>query len=51
MLKIEQKLRKDDGGVIAVDAQGNISMIYNTEGMFRACAKSESEEILVKIWE
>jgi len=29
-----------DGGVIAVDNMGNISMVFNTLGMFRACADS-----------
>lgn len=28
---------KGDGGLIAVDAQGNIAMPFNTEGMYRAC--------------
>jgi L-asparaginase / beta-aspartyl-peptidase len=26
-----------DGGLIAVDSQGNIAMPFNTEGMYRAC--------------
>jgi L-asparaginase / beta-aspartyl-peptidase len=26
-----------DGGLIAVDAQGNIAMPFNTEGMYRGC--------------
>ena len=30
-----------DGGLIAVDAQGNISMPFNTEGMYRASKTSE----------
>jgi len=29
-----------DGGLIAVDNQGNISMPFNTEGMYRACKSS-----------
>ena len=29
-----------DGGLIAVDAQGNIAMPFNTEGMYRACRSS-----------
>ncbi|HPF98085.1 MAG TPA: isoaspartyl peptidase/L-asparaginase [Mangrovimonas sp.] len=29
-----------DGGLIAVDAQGNIAMPFNTEGMYRACQTS-----------
>jgi beta-aspartyl-peptidase (threonine type) len=30
-----------DGGLIAVDSQGNISMPFNTEGMYRAQKTSE----------
>ncbi len=30
-----------DGGLIAVDAEGNISMPFNTEGMYRASIDSE----------
>jgi len=29
-----------DGGLIAVDAKGNIAMPFNTEGMYRACKTS-----------
>ncbi|NNM24203.1 MAG: isoaspartyl peptidase/L-asparaginase, partial [Flavobacteriaceae bacterium] len=29
-----------DGGLIAVDAEGNIAMPFNTEGMYRACKTS-----------
>jgi L-asparaginase / beta-aspartyl-peptidase len=32
-----------DGGVIAVDTMGNISMVFNTEGMFRACADANGK--------
>lgn len=35
-----------DGGLIAVDAKGNISMPFNTEGMYRACKSSSGEELL-----
>ncbi len=31
-----------DGGLIAVDAQGNIAMPFNTEGMYRACIKHDT---------
>jgi L-asparaginase / beta-aspartyl-peptidase len=31
---------RGEGGVIAIDTQGNISMEFNSEGMFRACRKS-----------
>jgi len=33
-----------DGGLIAVDAQGNISMPFNTEGMYRASKTSEGQK-------
>jgi beta-aspartyl-peptidase (threonine type) len=37
-----------DGGLIAVDRQGNISMPFNTEGMYRAQQTSEGKtEILI----
>ncbi len=37
-----------DGGLIAVDKNGNIAMPFNTEGMYRASKTSEgNEEILI----
>ncbi|PKA83204.1 beta-aspartyl-peptidase (threonine type) [Ulvibacter sp. MAR_2010_11] len=33
-----------DGGLIAVDAKGNITMPFNTEGMYRAFKTSEGEK-------
>jgi len=33
-----------DGGLIAVDNQGNIAMPFNTEGMYRACKTSSGNE-------
>jgi beta-aspartyl-peptidase (threonine type) len=33
-----------DGGLIAVDAKGNIAMPFNTEGMYRACRSSQGME-------
>ena len=33
-----------DGGLIAVDANGNIAMPFNTEGMYRACRSSNGKE-------
>ena len=33
-----------DGGVIAVDAEGNIAMEFNTSGMFRGYIKSSGEK-------
>lgn len=35
---------KGDGGLIAVDAKGNISMPFNTEGMYRASKSSNGKE-------
>jgi beta-aspartyl-peptidase (threonine type) len=35
---------KGDGGLIAVDTQGNIAMPFNTEGMYRACKTSNGQE-------
>ncbi|WP_204344843.1 isoaspartyl peptidase/L-asparaginase family protein [Psychroserpens algicola] len=35
-----------DGGLIAVDAKGNIAMPFNTEGMYRASKTSEGEEAI-----
>jgi beta-aspartyl-peptidase (threonine type) len=33
-----------DGGLIAVDAKGNIAMPFNTEGMYRAFKTSKGNE-------
>ena len=33
-----------DGGLIAVDAKGNIAMPFNTEGMYRASKSSNGNE-------
>ncbi len=45
-----QRLKPDDGGLIAVDKDGRIAMEYNSEGMFRAAADANGLR-LVKIWE
>jgi len=34
------------GGLIAVDASGNISMVFNTSAMFRAAANSEGYRVV-----
>ena len=49
---IMQKLKNigGDGGIIAVDKDGNISMTFNTPGMFRGYVKSDGEKV-VKIYE
>jgi beta-aspartyl-peptidase (threonine type) len=38
-----------DGGLVAVDRRGNIAMPFNSEGMFRACARADGRR-LVKIY-
>ena len=35
-----------DGGLIAVDAKGNIAMPFNTEGMYRASKSSSGKELV-----
>lgn len=37
---IHEVLQPDDGGLIAVDAAGNIAFSYSTQGMYRAAADS-----------
>ncbi len=48
---IQNRLLKidGDGGLIAVDAKGNIAMPFNTEGMYRASRKS-GEQAFVGIY-
>jgi len=36
-----------DGGLIAVNAQGDIAMVFNTEGMYRACKTSNGKGIIL----
>lgn len=35
-----------DGGLIAVDKEGNVSLPFNTEGMYRACILPSGEEVV-----
>ena len=35
-----------EGGLIAVDVQGNIAMPFNSEGMYRACKTSNKKTIV-----
>lgn len=47
---VNEKLVKlgGDGGLIAIDNQGNIAMPFNTTGMYRAYKKSSGEsQILI----
>ncbi|MFT7619205.1 MAG: beta-aspartyl-peptidase (threonine type) [Planctomycetota bacterium] len=47
---VHKILQPDDGGLISVDRHGNISMPYNTLGMFRAAATSSGRSE-VAIWD
>jgi beta-aspartyl-peptidase (threonine type) len=33
-----------DGGLVAIDAQGNISMEFNTDGMYRASVDANNHK-------
>ena len=33
-----------DGGVVAVDASGEVSMVFNTPGMYRASVSGSGEK-------
>lgn len=48
---VHEKLKHigGEGGLIAIDKDGNISMPFNSEGMYRACIKSDSD-IELKIY-
>lgn len=50
-LVVNDKLRNigGEGGLIAVDAAGNIAMPFNSDGMYRASVSSR-EEMSVEIW-
>lgn len=47
---INNILQPNDGGVIAIDKNGNFSMMYNTKSMFRGVINSDGF-LEVKIWE
>jgi beta-aspartyl-peptidase (threonine type) len=49
---IHEKLESlgGNGGLIAIDASGNISMPFNSEGMYRACMSSEFDSPYVAIY-
>jgi len=47
---IHQKMKPNTAGIITVDREGNISMPFNTSGMFRAAADANGLR-MVKIWE
>ncbi len=35
-----------DGGVVAVDPRGNVAMVFNTEGMYRASINGVGEKVV-----
>lgn len=35
------------GGIIGLDQKGNISMVFNSNGMFRACSKNGTREVKI----
>ncbi|MBI2720804.1 MAG: isoaspartyl peptidase/L-asparaginase [Bacteroidetes bacterium] len=47
-LVVHDKLVKigGEGGLIAIDALGNIEMPYNTEGMYRACKRNDDDLVI-----
>ena len=47
---IRRTLRPGDGGVIAVDARGNLALAFNTQGMYRGAADANGR-FEVGIWE
>jgi len=47
---IFKMLKKDDGGIIAIDKDGNYTTPFNTSGMYRGAATSDGV-FEVKIWE
>lgn len=48
---VHQRIKKigGDGGLIAVDAAGNVAMPFNTEGMYRAF-RTSSKKTVIKIY-
>jgi len=40
---------KGEGGLIAVDTEGNIEMVFNSEGMYRACI-SNNQSLITLIY-
>ncbi len=47
---VHEKLKPGDGGIIAVDPQGNLALVFNTAGMFRGAADADGR-FDVAIWE
>jgi beta-aspartyl-peptidase (threonine type) len=49
LILLEKKLVKmgGEGGLIAVDKNGNLEMVFNSEGMYRACANDSSSIVAI----
>ena len=43
---VHETLKKGDGGLIAVDRDGNVAMPFNSEGMYRAMADSSGRQLV-----
>ena len=45
---IQSRIKKigGDGGLIAIDTKGNISLEFNTEGMYRGSKNSEGLDLV-----
>lgn len=46
---VHRTLKPGDGGVIAVDARGNLALVFNSQGMYRGAADSNGR-FEVAIW-
>ena len=44
-----KELPEDSGGVIAVDCSGNVSLPFNTGGMFRGVLR-KGEKPIIAVW-
>ena len=44
---VHHKLAKDSGGLIAIYQQGNVSLPFNSDGMYRAWANNSGREIAI----
>jgi L-asparaginase / beta-aspartyl-peptidase len=47
---VRTKLRPGDGGVIAVGREGDLALVFNTQGMYRGAADAKGR-FEVKIWD
>ena len=47
---VHGRLEKDDGGLVAVGRNGEIALVYNSDGMYRGAADANGR-FEVAIWE